>query len=93
MGLRIKKFEGLDNLVIESDPISGVALGADFKKGDIILDVDGKSFSDINELRIYLAGFKWNDEVRFRLLRNASEVEVLLRFKPPEHKMEDNLLH
>jgi len=90
VGLRIKKFEGLDNLVIESDPISGVALGADFKKGDVILDVDGKSFSDINELRIYLADFKWNDEVRFHLLRDASEKEVLLRFKLPEHKVERN---
>ncbi|MDH5704443.1 MAG: ChaN family lipoprotein, partial [Candidatus Aminicenantes bacterium] len=90
VGLGIKKFEGLDNLVVESDPISGVALGADFKKGDIILDVDGKSFSDINELRVYLADFKWNDEVRFRLLRNANEVEVLLRFKPPEHKQKEN---
>ncbi len=89
-GLRIKKFEGLDNLVIESDPISGVALGADFKKGDIILGVDGKSFFDINELRIYLADFKWDDEVRFRLLRNASEVEVLLKFMPPEHKKEED---
>jgi len=90
VGLRIKKFEGLDNLVIESDPINGVALGADFKKGDIILDVDGRSFSDINELRVYLADFQWNDEVKFRLLRNASEVEVLLRFKPPEHKKDES---
>lgn len=90
VGLRIKKFEGLDNLVIESDPIGGVALGADFKKGDIILDVDGKSFSDLNELRVYLAGFEWNDEVRFRLLRSAKEVEVLLKFKAPEHEIEEN---
>ena len=88
-GLRIKKFEGLDNLVIESDPISGVALGADFKKGDVILEVDGKRFFDLNELRVYLAGFKWDDEVMFRLLRNASEVEVLLKFMPPEHKKEE----
>ncbi len=90
VGLRIKKFEGLDNLVIENDPISGVALGADFKKGDIILGVDGKSFSDLNELRIYLAGYKWNDEVKFRLLRSAKEMEVLLRFKPSEQKIEEN---
>lgn len=90
VGLRIKKFDGLDNLVIESDPISGVALGEDFKKGDVILEVDGKSFFDINELRIYLADFKWDDEARFRLLRNASEVKVILRFKPSEHKEEGN---
>jgi len=90
VGLRIKKFEGLDNLVIESDPISGLALGADFKKGDVILEVDGKSFFDINDLRIYLADFKWDDEVKFRLLRNASEVEVLFKFMPPEHKKEED---
>jgi uncharacterized iron-regulated protein len=84
VGLRLKKFEGLENLVIESSPISGVALNAGFEKGDIVLSVDGKTYFDINELRIYLSQFKWNDEVKFQLLRDASQVEVLLRFTHPE---------
>jgi uncharacterized iron-regulated protein len=88
VGLRLKKFEGLENLVIESSPISGVALNAGFEKGDIVLSVDGKTYFDINELRIYLSQFKWNDEVKFKLLRDASLVEIALKFTPPEKKEE-----
>ncbi len=84
IGLRFKKFDRLDNLVIERKPMIGVAAGANFKKGDVLLSVDGKNFSDINELRIYLARFNWNDDVKFYLLRDAQEIEVLLKFQPPE---------
>lgn len=86
IGLRFKKFDRLDNLVIESKPIDGVSKNVNFEKGDVVLSVDGKSYSDINELRIYLAGFKWDDEVKFCLLRDAQQIEVLLKFKPPEKK-------
>jgi len=88
VGLRFKKFDGLDNLVIESKPVEGVAQKANFEKGDIVLSVDGQRFLDINELRIYLARFKWNDEVKFSLLRSAQQVEVALKFQPPENKKE-----
>ena len=84
IGLRFKKFDRLDNLVIESKPIDGISKNVNFEKGDVVLSVDGKSFSDINELRIYLAEFKWDDEVKFCLLRNAQQLEVLLKFQPPE---------
>jgi len=82
VGLAFKKVGGLDNLVIESKPIDGVAEGSDFDKGDVVLSVDGRAFTDINELRIYLAKFKWDDEVKFRLLRAGQEKEVVLKFKP-----------
>jgi S1-C subfamily serine protease len=80
IGLSFKKFEDLTNLVIEREPIDGVAKGGDFAKGDIVLSVDGKTFTEINALRIYLAQFRWDDEVRFRLLREAKEIEVVLKF-------------
>ncbi len=86
IGLRFKKFDRLDNLVIERKPIDGISKNANFEKGDVVLSVDGKSFSDINELRIYLAEFNWDDEVKFCLLRNAQQLEVLLKFQPPEKK-------
>lgn len=86
IGLRFKKFGRLDNLVIENKPIDGISKNANFEKGDVVLSVDGKSFSDINELRIYLAEFNWDDEVKFCLLRNAQQLEVLLKFQPPEKK-------
>ena len=88
IGLRLKKFEELDNLVIERDPIDGVAKGSDFKKGDVILSVDGKKYADINELRIYLAQFTWDDKVTFQLLRDARQIEALLKFQMPEDDTE-----
>lgn len=89
VGLRLKKFEGLENLVIERDPIDGVAKGADFKKGDVLLSVDGKKHVDINELRTYLARFTWGDQVKFQLLRDAQQIEVLLKFQMPEDDTEN----
>lgn len=86
VGLRFKKFDRLDNLVIESKPIDGVSKDANFEKGDVVLAVDGKSYFDINELRIYLARFTWDDKVKFCILRNAQQIEVLLKFQPPEKK-------
>jgi uncharacterized iron-regulated protein len=81
VGLKFKTFDGLDNLVIERDPIDGVAKGQDFKKGDVVLDVDGQTYANINELRIYLSRFSWGEKVKFRLLREAKDIEVVLEFR------------
>jgi uncharacterized iron-regulated protein len=89
IGLRLKKFEGLDNLVIDRDPIDGVSKGADFKRGDIVLSVDGTKYTDINGLRTYLAQFTWGDQVRFQLLRDAKQIEVLLKFQMTDDKFEN----
>lgn len=80
VGLSLRKFDGLENLVIDPAPSSGVARGAGFEKGDVVLDVDGEAFSDINELRIYMARFGWGDTAVFRVLRNARIETVNLRF-------------
>lgn len=88
VGLRLKQFEGLENLVIERDPIDGVALGRDFKKGDVILAVDGQRFTDMNELRVYLSGFTWGDRATFQLLRDAQQIEAVLEFQMSEEKIE-----
>ncbi|MBD3414841.1 MAG: PDZ domain-containing protein [Candidatus Aminicenantes bacterium] len=77
-GIALKKVEGLANPVIERDPISGVAQGQDFKKGDVILYIDGKQFASINDLRTYLSRFNWGDEVCFRMLRGGVEIETTL---------------
>jgi beta-lactamase class A len=81
VGLALKKFEGLENPVIERVPLDGVALGEDFQKGDVVLSVDGKIFADINELRIYLARFKWGEESTLQLLRNGEVKKVVLKFQ------------
>ncbi|MDH7512560.1 MAG: class A beta-lactamase [Clostridiales bacterium] len=82
VGLSFKKFDGLENLVIERKPTDGAALAADFEKGDIVLSVDAKAFTDINELRIYLARFGWGEETKFSLLRSGENREVVLKFNP-----------
>jgi uncharacterized iron-regulated protein len=79
IGLAFKKIQGLENLVLERKPVNGVAVNSDLEKGDVILFVDGKSFEDINDLRIYLSGFLWGDEIVFRILRNGEEKEVQIK--------------
>jgi len=81
VGISLKKFAGLDNPVIEKEPILGAAKGKNFKKGDVVLSVDGNRFFSINKLRAYLAKFSWGDEVTFKLLREAKEIEVKLKFE------------
>ena len=84
VGLNFKVFDGLENLVVERNPIGGIVRGQDIKKGDIVLDVDGTDYTSINTLRIYLSHFSWGDEVKFRLLREAKEIEVTLKFEMKE---------
>lgn len=89
VGLSFKVFDGLENLVVERNPIGGVVRGQDIKKGDIVLDVDGTAYKSINTLRTYLSHFTWGDEVKFRLLREAKEIEVTLKFEMTE--VEENI--
>ena len=84
IGLAFKKFKGLENLVIDTKPIDGAALGQDFEKGDVVLSVDGKPFLEMNELRTYLAQFGYDAEVKFRLLRTGSEKDVTLKVRPQQ---------
>lgn len=81
VGLSFKKFDGLKNLVIEREPIDGAAKGAGFEKGDVVLSVEDREFAEINDLRIFLAEYGWGAQVKFRLLRNAEEKEVVLKFE------------
>jgi aminopeptidase N len=90
VGLSFKKFKGIENLVIDAKPQDGAALGQDFEKGDVILDVDGKPYGETNELRTILAKIAWDGEVKFRLLRAGVEKAVTLKFKegpPPAPEM------
>ncbi|MGA2360857.1 MAG: ChaN family lipoprotein [Candidatus Aminicenantales bacterium] len=80
IGLSFKKVDNLENLVVDAKPTDGAAGRADFDKGDVILTVDGQAFSDINEVRMYLARFKCGDEVKFRLLRGGQVKDVSLKF-------------
>lgn len=91
VGLAFKKFANLDNLVVDGKPVDGVARGKDFEKGDVVLSVDGERLSDIDELRIRLAGISWGGEATFKLLRAGVEKTVVLTFEetppsPPEKK-------
>ncbi len=79
IGLSFKKIDGLENLVVDTKPMSGVAGRADFEKGDIVLSVDGRAYTDINEVRMTLARMKCGEEVKFKVLRAGQVKDVSLK--------------
>jgi uncharacterized iron-regulated protein len=79
IGLAFKKVENLENLVIDAKPIEGAASRADFDKGDIVLSVDGKAYTDTNELRMELAKLRCGGEVKFKVLRAGQVKDVPLK--------------
>jgi len=78
IGLGLKKIDGLENLVVDPKPTDGVAGRAAFEKGDVVLSVDGKAYTDINELRMALAGLKCGDGIVFKVLRAGAVKDVTL---------------
>jgi uncharacterized iron-regulated protein len=79
IGLGLKKIDGLENLVVDPKPTEGVAGRAAFEKGDLVLSVDGKAYTDINELRMALAKLTCGDEVVFKVLRAGAVKDVALK--------------
>ncbi len=79
IGLGFKKFENLENLVVDAKPTEGAASRADFDKGDIVLSADGKAYTDINELRMELAKLRCGGEVKFKVLRAGQVKDVALK--------------
>lgn len=79
VGLGLKKVEGLENLVVDPKPTEGVAGRAGFEKGDIVLSVDGKAYTDVNELRMDLAKLACGDEAKFKVLRAGAVKDVLFK--------------
>jgi len=73
LSLSLKKFAGLDNPVVDRKPFEGAYEKAGFEKGDVILRVGNREFTEINSLRAYLAEFTWGDSVSFKVLREAEE--------------------
>jgi uncharacterized iron-regulated protein len=84
-GLGLKKVKNMENLFVDTKPIDGIARGQDVEKGDILLTVDGKAWTDVNELRTYLATLPWDGEVKLHILRAGVEKDVVLKIKetPP----------
>jgi uncharacterized iron-regulated protein len=83
IGLGFKKVDGLENLVVDAKPTEGAASRCDFEKGDIVLSVDGKAYSDINELRMELAKMACGAEVKFKVLRAGTVKDVSLKCERP----------
>jgi uncharacterized iron-regulated protein len=79
IGLTAKKVEGLENLVVDPKPTDGVAGRAGFEKGDVILSVDGKAYTDLNELRTSLAGLACGEEAKFKVLRAGAVKDVTMK--------------
>lgn len=83
VGLGLKKVDDLENLIIDPKPTDGVAGRAAFEKGDIVLSVDGKAYTDINELRMALARLACGDEAKFRVLRAGAVKDISFKCEKP----------
>lgn len=81
IGLSFKPDPEAFRLMVASKPNDGVARGQDFEAGDIVLDVDGQVFSDVDALLVHLAKVPWGGEVQFRLLRAGVERKVVLKIE------------
>jgi uncharacterized iron-regulated protein len=79
IGMSFKKVDNLENLVVDPKPTDGVAGRSDFEKGDVVLSVDGKAYTDINEIRMELAKLRCGGEVKFKLLRAGQVKDVSLK--------------
>jgi uncharacterized iron-regulated protein len=79
IGLSFKKVDNLENLVVDPKPTDGVAGRSDFEKGDVVLSVDGKAYTDINEIRMELAKLRCGGEVKFKVLRAGQVKDVSLK--------------
>ena len=90
IGLSFKKVDNLENLVIDTKPTEGAASRAEFEKGDVVLSVDGKGYTDINEIRMELAKLRCGGEVKFKVLRAGQVKDVSLKCekKQPEEPAE-----
>ena len=90
IGLSFKKVDNLENLVIDAKPTDGAASRAEFEKGDVVLSVDGKGYTDINEIRMELAKLRCGGEVKFKVLRAGQVKDVSLKCekKQPEEPAE-----
>jgi uncharacterized iron-regulated protein len=78
-GLGLKKVEGLENLVVDPKPTEGVAGRSGFEKGDIILSVDGRAYTDIKEVRMTLAKLACGEEAKFKVLRAGAVKDITFK--------------
>jgi len=90
VGLKLKKIKGLRNLVVERKPIDGAAKEAGFEKGDVVLFVNDRPFMDINQLHWYTAGFSWEDEIKYTVLRAGKEIDISVKLIPSGQGKKEN---
>lgn len=90
VSLPLKKVEGLQNLVVASNPAEPLAKAAGFQKGDIILEVNGRPAFEINNLRMILAAAVWGQEVPVRVLRNGDIASLTIKLDPELVKKNKN---
>ena len=57
-----------------------------FKKADIILSIDGKTFSNSTELKTYLHFLNWGEEIFFSILRDNEKIEITFIITPVEEE-------
>lgn len=56
------------------------------KRGDIILNIDGKDFPTMADLKKYLHFKNWNESIKFEILREDEKIEIKFFIEPEEEK-------
>lgn len=47
-----------------------------FERGDVIVSIDGKTFSNMAQLKKYLSFKNWNDDIEFKILREEKIIKI-----------------
>lgn len=83
----LAKSLGLDKptgVIIEKIVEGGSAASEDIKVGDVILEVDGRTVNQPNELQSYIASKTAGTKVTLTLFRDGKKIERTVKLKPRE---------
>lgn len=78
------KMQGSDSLLVSRILPETIAWENGLRRGDIILTIDGKSFTDIIDYKIYLTSKNWDDTITFSMIRDGKQKTLSFNIEPLE---------
>ncbi len=78
------RMQGTDSLLISRVLPETIAWENGLERGDIIINIDGKSFTELIEYKIYMTTKNWDDEITFSLIRDGKKKTLSFIIEPLE---------
>ncbi|MEA3288098.1 MAG: ChaN family lipoprotein [Candidatus Marinimicrobia bacterium] len=78
------KMQGIDTLLITRVLPETIAWENGLKRGDLILAVDNKCFTNIIDYQIYKTSKNWDDDITFSLIRDGKKKTLRFKIEPLE---------